>query len=221
MEVTEIFRSFQGEGPSIGYPAVFLRLRRCNLACHWCDTRYTWDKRDSGYKQYREISMEQVRREIESLMLTGDLLVVTGGEPLIWKRELKELLVDFPKVEIETNGTISGEGFGEGVHFNVSPKLLSSQPTLHATTIRPEVLRGFSQMKRAVFKFVVWSTRDMKIIDRLVDEFSLHPVYLMPEGVTQRQILKGIRELTPECLSRGWRITPRLQILVYGNKRGT
>ena len=38
----EIFGALQGEGPSAGRPSVFIRLSRCNLACQWCDTAYTW-----------------------------------------------------------------------------------------------------------------------------------------------------------------------------------
>ena len=38
----EIFASVQGEGPSMGMPVAFMRLSRCNLACVWCDTAYTW-----------------------------------------------------------------------------------------------------------------------------------------------------------------------------------
>ena len=39
----EIFHTLQGEGASLGSPAVFLRLSLCNLHCHWCDTPYTWN----------------------------------------------------------------------------------------------------------------------------------------------------------------------------------
>ena len=35
--------TFQGEGPSCGHPALFIRLSRCNLTCARCDTKYTWD----------------------------------------------------------------------------------------------------------------------------------------------------------------------------------
>ena len=43
MQVNEIFKSIQGEGPNFGKPAIFLRTAQCNLKCTWCDTKYTWD----------------------------------------------------------------------------------------------------------------------------------------------------------------------------------
>ena len=47
----EIFYSLQGEGVTTGIPSVFLRLALCNLACSWCDTRYTWDWEQHDYGQ--------------------------------------------------------------------------------------------------------------------------------------------------------------------------
>ena len=61
----EIFHSIQGEGLNLGKPAVFLRLALCNLACTWCDTRYTWDwKEYDRDEQIIEIPVEEAQRQI-------------------------------------------------------------------------------------------------------------------------------------------------------------
>ena len=112
----EIFASVQGEGPSAGMPVVFVRLSRCNLACVWCDTAYTWhfegDARPHRDGATFERKANQVRLEPGELAqrivaLGQKRLVVTGGEPLLQAGALAELLDLLPdmSVEIETNGT--------------------------------------------------------------------------------------------------------------------
>ncbi len=105
----EIFCSVQGEGVNIGKPAVFLRLGLCNLACTWCDTKYTWDWEEYDPKeQIIEMPLEEVEREI--LGYNCKYLVVTGGEPMIQQSRLMPLLENLKNkeffIEIETNGTI-------------------------------------------------------------------------------------------------------------------
>ena len=76
LEVSEIFGlTIQGEGPSVGRRAVFLRLRRCNLACDWCDTRYTWDKNDPDYDKYEVLTSEQISlKRLMSKMPLGSVM---------------------------------------------------------------------------------------------------------------------------------------------------
>ena len=88
----EIFASLQGEGPSLGRPSTFVRLSRCNLACHWCDTAYTW--RFTGDNRFHRDDLAFVRSDNQFTMSEEDLaqtiagmepdrLVITGGEPLL------------------------------------------------------------------------------------------------------------------------------------------
>src|SRR3954451_15026034 len=78
--VSEIFGpTFQGEGPSIGRRCGFVRLGRCNLACTWCDTKYTWD-----WSQY-DPSVELHRRSVDDIVdavaaMDVPMVVITGGE---------------------------------------------------------------------------------------------------------------------------------------------
>jgi len=78
----EIFHSIQGEGPTNGTPAVFLRLAQCNLACSWCDTKYTWDWQHFSYDK-EVVSLDAREVEERILELGCRHLVITGGEPLL------------------------------------------------------------------------------------------------------------------------------------------
>src|SRR5690606_2481138 len=163
---TTLFRSkcggtVQGEGPSTGVPACFVRLALCNLICSPCDTPYTWDT--ARYDLRKEAHYESVEGLLAwALDQPEGLVVVTGGEPLIQMAGLTELVKGLRgagrMVEIETNGTIAPSAalVAAGPYFNVSPKLSRFGAAMPETRrLRPDVLRTFVATGRARFKFVV------------------------------------------------------------------
>src|SRR5215470_2104931 len=81
MQITEIYKSLQGESTYAGLPCVFVRLTGCNLRCTWCDSEYTF----TGGKK---MSPEQVWDEVKRLSPNGGLVEITGGEPMLQEREL-------------------------------------------------------------------------------------------------------------------------------------
>ncbi len=111
LKVSEIFDSLQGEGPSTGAPATFLRLALCNSKCRFCDTAYTWDFERFRYED--EVSLEPVDALVERLRAAcGRRLIVTGGEPLVQWKALERLFERLPAdltIEVETNGTLVPE----------------------------------------------------------------------------------------------------------------
>jgi 7-carboxy-7-deazaguanine synthase len=84
MQITEIYRSIQGESSYAGLPCVFVRLTGCNLRCDWCDSEYTFT---GGEK----ISVEEVEAEVRRLA-PGGLVEITGGEPMLQEREVVPLM---------------------------------------------------------------------------------------------------------------------------------
>jgi 7-carboxy-7-deazaguanine synthase len=101
MQITEIYKSLQGESTYAGLPCIFVRLTGCNLRCTWCDSEYTFQ---GGVK----MTLEQVLNEVRSLSPDGGLVEITGGEPMLQERESVPLmhgLVDAGyKVLLETSG---------------------------------------------------------------------------------------------------------------------
>jgi 7-carboxy-7-deazaguanine synthase len=85
MQITEIYKSLQGESTYAGMPCVFVRLTGCNLRCTWCDTEYS-------FYGGKKMTPEQVFDEVEHLSPTGGLVEITGGEPMLQERELVPLM---------------------------------------------------------------------------------------------------------------------------------
>ncbi len=100
MQITEIYKSLQGESTHAGLPCIFIRLTGCNLRCSWCDSEYT-------FHGGRKMSVEEVVTEVRRLS-SGGLVEITGGEPMLQEREvvplMHRLLGDGYRVLLETSG---------------------------------------------------------------------------------------------------------------------
>ena len=103
-QVCEFFSSINGEGPSAGFPAVFIRFKGCNLRCSYCDTAWA----NSSDAEYVEMTLSDIADIIRESGLTH--VTLTGGEPLF--RDGMPELVNYLSsrqnlcIEIETNGSM-------------------------------------------------------------------------------------------------------------------
>jgi len=222
----EIFHSVQGEGVNAGKPAVFLRLALCNLACVWCDTRYTWDWEhfDEG-REVVTISVDEADDSIRRYRCRN--LVVTGGEPLVQQRLLTPLLERVKDggywIELETNGTIAPQKKLLAIvdHWSVSPKLENSGNTLPARE-NSRALRLFRDLPSAHFKYVLEKPDDLAEIRALLAKYELPAdrIVLMPQAQDRDTLLERSRWLVDICKSEGYLFSTRLQVLLWGNRRG-
>ena len=232
----EIFASPQGEGLSAGIACSFIRLSRCNLACQWCDTAYTWrfegDERPhrAGIAYDRKANQvtlgeEDVAQRIAAL--AQPRLVVTGGEPLLQAPALARMLALLPReiaVEIETNGTVAPPLVLDALvtQYNVSPKLAHSGNPAELA-LMPERLAEWAENPRAAFKFVIGEPADIGEALALAERHAIprERIWLMAEGIDAATLAGRERWLAQLCLTHGLTLSKRLHIELYGDSRGT
>ncbi len=155
MQITEIYKSLQGESTYAGLPCVFVRLTGCNLRCTWCDSEYT-------FFGGRKMTPEEVLEEVLRLSPGSGLVEITGGEPMLQERELVPLmqrLLDHQyTVLLETSGERPLERVPGAVVKIVDVKCPDSgegdtfqTENLEALTLRDEV--KFVLSSRADYEF--------------------------------------------------------------------
>ena len=111
----ESFFSIQGEGYHQGKPAYFIRLAGCDVGCHWCDVKESWE-----VSADLVIKVDKIVDDI--LIYNPDIVIVTGGEPLIYNLEyLCKRLHEYRfRTHLETSGAYSLTGDWDWIC--VSPK---------------------------------------------------------------------------------------------------
>ncbi|WP_410662027.1 7-carboxy-7-deazaguanine synthase QueE [Amycolatopsis sp. lyj-84] len=226
--VSEVFGpTIQGEGPTTGRRASFVRLGGCNLSCSWCDTAYTWDS--SRYDLRAELRRLPVDA-IAARALAGSpgLVIISGGEPLMHQHQpgwtvLLDTLTDAgADIEVETNGTIAptADTLASGARFNCSPKLTHSGDPMEKR-IRPEALAALVASGRAVFKFVCTTAADVDEAAELAHSYGIPPtsVWISPEGTEIDQVVFHGKAVAEPAIDHGFNVGTRLHALLWGKER--
>ena len=114
LPLMEAFYTLQGEGYHKGSAAYFIRIGGCDVGCHWCDVKESWDAKKHPPTLIKEI--------VEDAKKYSDTIVITGGEPLMWNMEpLTSILASKSmKIHIETSGAYPITGHWDW--FCLSPK---------------------------------------------------------------------------------------------------
>ncbi len=242
--INEIFGpTIQGEGADIGRPCMFIRVHHCPVRCPGCDTSYTWNGKESA----KIMTVPEITDRLIKLLPPNYYhkpgLILSGGEPLLYYQnaELVGLLnwwkvinsfSTFTFTGLETSGwagpTLESEPLGHFLNafsqVSLSPKITpclrgrSNDLGVHIPLFKSLVSPG-----RLFFKFVVRDKADIEAIlafDLQYNFMSRYRVYLMPYGNDREEILKTSEIMIPMAAKYGWIISPRLQALLWGAKRG-
>ncbi|WP_120945344.1 MULTISPECIES: 7-carboxy-7-deazaguanine synthase QueE [Helicobacter] len=246
LPLVEAFYSLQGEGAHVGTPSIFVRLGGCNLRCRGfgvvsfkqgrkivgCDSAYAVHPMYA--RQWRALQTSQALLDtIDALTPpTPNLphIVLTGGEPTLHFNNpllldaLEKLLARGYFISVESNGSVDFEFYPclQALHFSLSVKLSFSLESASKRLNYP-ILRAILSHARAVFKFVVRPEaldQDLAEIDSILEDLACAPppIYLMPLGT--HGIEMHAKALAPVCLQRGYRLSDRLHIRLWGDVRG-
>ena len=267
LPVVEIFNSIQGEGKHTGYPSIFVRVSGCNLRCVFkdsrCDTPYTsFEPEKKLYETMDDLI--KAFTDMKDQFPKTKHIVITGGEPLLYKKDLELFLtritgiygIDEFTVTIETNGTMPIlnplDPKCRVDLYSISPKLSTSvdkdckfltkeqaenhnKNRLNYKNLYDMVMYSRDYQLKFVYSGEECIQEIKNIFGKMAefvnkgDDFTYnnwmrrHPnkhTMLMPEGITNEQIIKTGQDAVEKCIENGWVFADRVHIHIYGDKRG-
>lgn len=209
LKITEIFHSLQGEGDTVGFPTVFVRLTGCPLRCQYCDTAYAFS---GGQWMDLDAILEQVRT------WGAAHVCVTGGEPLAQANclpLLQKLCDDGYRVSLETSGALPVDQVDSRVSRVVDVKTPDSGESHRNLLDQLSLLGGRDQIK-----FVICSRADYEWSRGLVRERRLNGNAMVLFSPSHEQV--PARQLADWILAD--RLPVRMQVqlhkLLWGNEPG-
>jgi organic radical activating enzyme len=169
LPLMEAFYTLQGEGYYKGSAAYFIRIGGCDVGCHWCDVKESWDAAKHFPTQIQEI--------VEEAYQYSKTIVITGGEPLMWNMEplTQALNLKNMQIHIETSGAYPITGNWDW--FCLSPKK-NMLPTAEAYHIANEL------------KVIVYNKNDLLFAEEQAQYVNDHCIlYLQPEWSKREKVM--------------------------------
>lgn len=172
LPLMEAFYSLQGEGFYKGTAAYFIRLGGCDVGCHWCDVKESWEAERHPLVQAQAIADEALAH--------SKTIIITGGEPLMWNLNLltQRLKAGGARTHIETSGAHPLSG--EWDWICLSPKKIK----------RPvgDVLRRANELK-----MVIYNNNDFLFAEEMAAEVNQECLlYLQPEWSKRDKVIPKI-----------------------------
>ena len=174
LPLMEAFYTIQGEGYHKGTAAYFIRIGGCDVGCHWCDVKDSWNA-----ELHPPTNIEFIVKQAANF---SDTIVVTGGEPLMWDMNpLTNLLKEKNLItHIETSGAYPLSGDWDWICL--SPKKR-----------KPPVFEIYS--KADELKVIVYNKSDFKFAEKHAEKVSNSCIlYLQPEWSAREKITPFIVE---------------------------
>ncbi|MRI63947.1 7-carboxy-7-deazaguanine synthase QueE [Ornithobacterium rhinotracheale] len=172
LPIMEDFYTLQGEGAYTGAASYFIRIGGCDVGCHWCDVKESWDASKHPLTPVDEL--------VERATKYAKMIVITGGEPLMWNLEYltQKLKEKGCKIHIETSGSHSLSGTLDWICLSPKKRLLPKQ----------DVLDRASELK-----VIVFNHHDFKFAEEYAAKVSPDcELYLQPEWSKREEMTPKI-----------------------------
>jgi len=170
LPLMEQFYTVQGEGFHQGRAAYFIRLAGCDVGCHWCDVKESWDVNEHGNQTIEDIVAG-------ALQHPSEIVVITGGEPLMHNLDelCKQLQLAGKQTHIETSGAHPLSGSWDWICL--SPKKFKAPLT--------EVIVAANELK-----VVVYNKSDFKWAELYAADVPAEcQLFLQPEWSKAHQMM--------------------------------
>ena len=178
LPLMEAFYTIQGEGYHKGSAAYFIRIGGCDVGCHWCDVKESWNA-----DLHPPTSINRI---VDDANLLSNTIVITGGEPLMWNMDpLTQLLKKKGmQIHLETSGAYNVSGCWDW--FCLSPKK-NKKPKKSAYEIADEL------------KVIVYNKNDIKFAEAQAKKVNNKcKFFLQPEWSRRDKIIPQIVDYVME-----------------------